>query len=155
MNRKFALLLLICLSCACRLSAQGRAGEDRESCRQFTQAFYNWYVAKVFQSFDHKDADPLLDALDYKSHPFSRELTQGMRKVRAEEEKSHEAILDFDPDPQHAGPRRTLPGTRGDEVEWPLLGRDLRSLGQAASRAGQRAPGCRRDDLQAGPVDFR
>jgi hypothetical protein len=79
MNRKFAVLLMICLASASRLPAQSRAREDRESCRRFTQAFYNWYVAKVFESFDHKDADPLLEALDYKGHPFSRKLVQGTR----------------------------------------------------------------------------
>jgi|SRR5579863_5118178 len=97
MNRKFALLSLICLACASRLPAQTRTREDTESCQRFTQAFYNWYVAKVFQSFHDKNADPLLEGLDYKGHPFSRGLVQGIRKVRAEEVKSHGAILDFDP----------------------------------------------------------
>ena len=97
MNRRLALLLLICFTCSSRLVAQDRAQADKESCRQFTQAFYSWYVAKVFESFDHKNTDALLEALGYKGQPFSRELVQGIRSVRTEEKKSHEAILDFDP----------------------------------------------------------
>lgn len=97
MSRRLALLLLMCITCSFRLAAQSRARQDNELCRQFTQTFYNWYVSKVFESFDHKDADALLEALDYKPQPFSRELVQGIRTVRGEEKKSHEAILDFDP----------------------------------------------------------
>lgn len=97
MSRKFIPLLLICLICAYRLPAQTPVRDDRKSCQRFTQAFYNWYVGQVFESFDKRDMDPLLEALDYKGHPFSREIAQGIRKVRAEEETTHEAILDFDP----------------------------------------------------------
>jgi hypothetical protein len=96
-NRRLALLLLICFTCSSWLAAQSRTPEPKESCRQFTQTFYNWYVSKVFESLDHKNVDALLEALDYKGQPFSRELVQGIRSVRTEEKKSHEAILDFDP----------------------------------------------------------
>jgi hypothetical protein len=96
-NRRLALLLLIGFTCSTWLGAQNRTSGDKESCRRFTQTFYDWYVAKVFESFDHKNVDVLLEALDYQGQPFSRELVQGIRKVRAEEKKSHEAILDFDP----------------------------------------------------------
>jgi hypothetical protein len=93
-SRRLALLLLMCFTCSSRLTAQSRAPQDNELCRRFTQTFYNWYVSKVF---DDKKADALLEALDYKRQPFSRELAQGIRSVRGEEKKSHEAILDFDP----------------------------------------------------------
>jgi hypothetical protein len=96
-NRRLALLLLICFACSSRLAAQTAASGDNESCRRFTQTFYNWYVSKVFESLDHKNVDTLLEALDYKGQPFSRELVQGIKRVRAKEKKSHEAILDFDP----------------------------------------------------------
>ncbi|MGH9735000.1 MAG: hypothetical protein ACRD8A_10485 [Candidatus Acidiferrales bacterium] len=97
MNRKCAALLLICLACGSRLPAQPHAHGGTGSCQRFAQTFYTWYVGQIFESFDKKNMDPLLQALGYKGHPFSRELEQGIRKVRAEEEKSHEAILDFDP----------------------------------------------------------
>lgn len=97
MSRRLALLLLMCFTWSSQLAAQSRPPEDNESCKRFTQTFYNWYVSKVFGSFDHKGTDPLLEALDYEGHPFSSELVQGIRKVRAEEKKSHEAVLDFDP----------------------------------------------------------
>ena len=152
MNRRLALLLLICFTCSSRLVAQDRAQADKESCRQFTQAFYSWYVGKVFESFDHKNTDALLEALGYKGQPFSRELVQGIRSVRTEEKKSHEAILDFDPI-LNTQPCRALPSTRGDGTQWPVLGGDLWDLERATYGTWRRAASCRRADAHAGSLD--
>lgn len=70
---------------------------ETESCRHFAQQFYDWYTAQVALSFHHKNSDPLMNALDQKKEAFSGDLERGLRRVRAEEAKSHDAILDFDP----------------------------------------------------------
>lgn len=98
MKRRIAVLLLVCVAGAARVSAQnGAGGAGEASCRQFTQAFYNWYVQKVAESDHGVKADPLLEALEYKGHPFASELAGKIRAVTAKQKKLYKVLLDFDP----------------------------------------------------------
>ena|SRR5215472_2002843 len=84
----------ILLLSACSAQAQKAPQDLKQSCLRFTQTFYNWYL----KTLDSKNAkDPQLAALSYERKPFSHELEQGLRKVKAEEIASGDAILDFDP----------------------------------------------------------
>ena len=95
---KIVVISCILLLCADFVHAQKTPQDLKRSCLEFTQTFYNWYVKKVFETFHSKNAkDPELAALNYEGKPFSHELDQGLRKVKAEEKSSREAILDFDP----------------------------------------------------------
>ena len=89
-----AVISCVFLLFACCIHAQKTPQDLKGSCLHFTQAFYNWYV-KTLDSKNTKD--PELTALNYEGKPFSRELDQGLRKVKAEEKTSGDAILDFDP----------------------------------------------------------
>jgi hypothetical protein len=88
------------LLCAFPAHAQKAPQDLKGSCLHFTQEFYTWYVKtlSVFESDHSKNAkDPELAALNYEGKPFTHELDQGLRKVKAEEKASGDAILDFDP----------------------------------------------------------
>lgn len=96
--RVVGVISCVLLLCACSAQAQKPPQHLEISCLHFTQDFYSRYVKSVFEKPHSKSAeDPLLAALNYEGHPFSHELEQGLRKVKAEEKSSHEAILDFDP----------------------------------------------------------
>lgn len=97
-TRRIAVASCILFLFAGSAQAQKQHQDLTGSSRHFTQEFYSWYVKTVFAKPPSKSAgDPLLAALSYEGHPFSRELDQGVREVKAEEKSSHEAILDFDP----------------------------------------------------------
>lgn len=91
-------VLCILFVSAGSLRAQTAQEASEKSCLQFTRGFYSWYVKIALRAYDHRNApDPVLTALNYKGHHFSRELMLGLKQARAEEAESGDAVLDADP----------------------------------------------------------
>ena len=69
--------------------------DTERSCREFVQAFYDWYVPKSLHGHNGPASDP---ALKYKRSLFSDELVRGLSEDSAAQAKSDEIVgLDFDP----------------------------------------------------------
>jgi hypothetical protein len=97
-NRKIAVVLCVLLLNTPWLWAQQSPKGGEGSCLQFTQGFYNWYVARVFKGFRASDGKaPWHAALKYKGNPFSPELTRALVESDAEGKAAGDPVLDFDP----------------------------------------------------------
>jgi hypothetical protein len=82
----------------CSLQAQKQPPSDEQSCLDFTQAFYNWYVTEVFKGFKTNNGKaPWHAALNYQRNPFIHELTRALIKSDAEAKADGDPVLDFDP----------------------------------------------------------
>ena len=90
-------LLTLCflLVAWCPAQAQNRTEGTEDSCRKFTQGFYDWYVAQVFK-LGERDA-PWHVALKYRGNSFSRELARALRASEAEAKADGDPVLDFEP----------------------------------------------------------
>ncbi len=95
MSKKIAIWsFALFLSASYLLWAQEKSPQSsKESCRNFVQGFYDWYLPKVRVL----SGDPLQDALKYKHSVFSRELLRGLAETKAREIADKDAGLDFDP----------------------------------------------------------
>lgn len=88
---------LFFLLAASSLFAQGTPPQDaRKSCRDFVQAFYDWYVPVALK---HSRVRPADLALAHKGSAFSPELAQALREdSKAQAKVKGELVgLDFDP----------------------------------------------------------
>jgi hypothetical protein len=94
---------MVFLFCALLLgtsSLQARSGkeENEKSCVHVAQAFYNWYVRRVFRGFKTSSGEATWHAaLKYKGDLFSDDLTQALIKSDVEAKADGDPVLDFDP----------------------------------------------------------
>jgi hypothetical protein len=82
------------------LQAQVKHSESAEdSCRYFTQEFYDWYLPNTrVKEIKKRGGEPALDfAPKNRRSAFDPELVRQIEHVEAEEKREGEAILDFDP----------------------------------------------------------
>ena len=97
-TRQIALLLCILLLGLGSLQAQKELLNSEQSCLDFTQAFYNWYITEVFKDFKTNNGEaPWHAALNYEGNPFSHELTRALINSDAEAKADGDPVLDFDP----------------------------------------------------------
>ncbi len=91
--------LLFPLLGPCLLIAQASIPQRvQESCREFVQEFYDWYVPKTQFAELQKHPGPVLDrALKERRSEFSRELAHKIEVCKAQAEREREVFLDFDP----------------------------------------------------------
>jgi len=91
-----------------------------KSCEAFVKEFYGWYLP-IAQAEIERHVDPLDLAVKANPPVLSRELIHGLEAVRAEETKTGDAGLDFDPVLNSQDP--------GDPGDPPYLIRDARVEG--------------------------
>jgi hypothetical protein len=88
--------MLLAVLIAARTFAQGTIDPETErSCREFVQAFYDWYVPKALDERIWRAWDT---ALKQKKNQFGKELIRKLSEDTAAQRKSKELVsLDFDP----------------------------------------------------------
>lgn len=91
--------ILFLLATACFPSSQTKREDSQQSCRDFVQKFYDWYVPKLLKAFDTKEDGGWGLALRYKGSEFSPELVRQLKEDRDAQDNSPGEIvgLDFDP----------------------------------------------------------
>jgi len=75
--------------------SRAQALKRGESCHQFVQNFYDWYVANARSN--QTESSPLDIALKDRVQSFSPGLAREMKEVLDTEARDHQAWLDFDP----------------------------------------------------------
>jgi hypothetical protein len=76
------------------LSAQTVEPDNKDSCIQFVQSFYDWYVSKAIVQNRER---PWHLAAKHGGKAFDDKLTQALAKSDAEVRSTGDAVLDFDP----------------------------------------------------------
>lgn len=82
----------------CGLAQNNDSIGTQESCRLFTQEFYDWYLPNTHVKQAKLNGMPALKfALKGRRYAFESELARQLDAVRALEKRDREPLLDFDP----------------------------------------------------------
>ena len=98
-KRLFALLILV-FSVASSMAQSAAAASPSESCGQFVQQFYDWYLAREKALMNEKSQESAFEAtLSEKASSFTPELVKALRDDLAASKKSADEIVGLDLDP--------------------------------------------------------